>query len=274
MKYSIGEFSRITRVSVKALHLYHEQSLLIPDFIDPESGYRYYSDENFYELQTILELKKLDFSLREIREILDECDDERDIIRFFDAQRLKLDRKIRRYQEAVANIETIIKKEKYTMNREERASLIEEKVVPDMLIAGYRMKGKYSEIGKGFGILGKHAGRYLKGPASCLYYDGEYKEEDADFEPFFEVSQDVDKEGINCRVLKGGRMVTILHKGPYEKLSESYKIIMDAIKDEGLEINNPSREVFIKGPGMIFRGNPENYLTEIQFSVRTDSEKD
>ena len=272
MKYSIGEFSKMTRVSVKTLHLYHEQTLLIPDFIDPESGYRYYSDENFYELQTILELKKLDFSLREIGEIVGECENEADIVRFLEAQRLKLDYKIGRYQEAVANIETIIRKEKYTMNKEERASLIEEKIVPDMLIAGYRMKGKYSDIGKGFGILGRYAGRYLKGPASCIYHDGEYKEDDADFEPFFEVSKEVENEGISCRVLKGGRMITILHKGPYENLHDSYKIIMDAIKDEGLAITAPSREVFIKGPGMIFKGNPKNYLTEIQFSVETDTE--
>jgi effector-binding domain-containing protein len=26
----------------------------------------------------------------------------------------------------------------------------------------------------------------------------------------------------------------------------------------------PSREIYLKGPGMIFKGNPKNYLTEIQ----------
>ena len=264
----------MTRVSVKTLHLYHEQSLLIPDFIDPESGYRYYSDEQFGDVQAILELKKLDFSLREIREILDECETEADIVRFFEAQRLKLDHKISRYQEAVANIETIIRKEKYAMDREERASLIEEKVVPDMLIAGHRMKCCYGEIGKGFGVLGRYAGRYIKGAAGCLYYDEEYKETEADLEPFYEVSKEVNKEGIDCRVLKGGRMITILHKGPYDTLHESYRIIMEAIKDEGLEIKGPSREIYIKGPGMIFKGNPKNYVTEIQFPIDLGQEEE
>jgi DNA-binding transcriptional MerR regulator/effector-binding domain-containing protein len=270
MKYSIGEFSRITRITIKALHLYHEQGLLIPDFIDPESGYRYYTEEQFYDLQVIQQLKLLDFTLREIKEILDECDDEQDIIRFLDAQRVKLNRKIQYHQAAVANIETIIRKEKCTMNREERASLIEEKIVPDMLIAGHRMRCRYCDVGKGFALLGRTVGRYIKGPASCLYHDGEYKEEDADIEPFFEISKEIEKEGIDCRVLPGGRMITILSKGPYDNLHESYKIIMDAIKDEGLEVRIPSREVYIKGPGMIFKGNPENYLTEIQFMVESE----
>ncbi|HEX2954886.1 MAG TPA: MerR family DNA-binding transcriptional regulator, partial [Bacillota bacterium] len=48
MKYQIGDFSKITRLSVKTLRFYHEEGLLCPDFIDPDSGYRYY-DESLLE---------------------------------------------------------------------------------------------------------------------------------------------------------------------------------------------------------------------------------
>ena len=36
---------------------------------------------------------------------------------------------------------------------------VEEKSFPAMLVAGFRMKGKYSEVGEGFGRLGKAVGR-------------------------------------------------------------------------------------------------------------------
>ena len=36
-----------------------------------------------------------------------------------------------------------------------------------------------------------------------------------------------------------------------------------------METQLPSREVYLKGPGMILRGNPKNYLTEIQIPVKT-----
>lgn len=38
-------------------------------------------------------------------------------------------------------------------------------------------------------------------------------------------------------------------------------------KTQGHEIACPTREVYIKGPGMIFKGNPKRYLTEIQILV-------
>ena len=40
---SIGEFSKVTGVSIKALRYYHEAGILIPAYIDQDSGYRYYS---------------------------------------------------------------------------------------------------------------------------------------------------------------------------------------------------------------------------------------
>ena len=40
--FSIGEFSIISRLSVKALRYYHDEGILIPDYIDDETGYRYY----------------------------------------------------------------------------------------------------------------------------------------------------------------------------------------------------------------------------------------
>ena len=66
----------------------------------------------------------------------------------------------------------------------------------------------------------------------------------------------------------GGRCVTLLHKGPYDELGRSYAKIMTFIKDKGYEIVMPTREVYVKGPGMIFKGNPKNYLTEIQILVK------
>jgi effector-binding domain-containing protein len=74
--------------------------------------------------------------------------------------------------------------------------------------------------------------------------------------------------GIAVRELPGGRCVALVHKGPYEQISRSYAKILGYIKDKGYEITMPTREVYLKGPGMIFKGNPRNYLTEIQILVR------
>ncbi len=82
------------------------------------------------------------------------------------------------------------------------------------------------------------------------------------------ISKGSDAEGISVRELSGGQAITLLHQGPYEELGRSYEKITDYVKEHGYEIQCPTREVYIKGPGMIFKGNPKNYLTEIQMLIQ------
>lgn len=56
--------------------------------------------------------------------------------------------------------------------------------------------------------------------------------------------------------------------GAYEELGRSYEKVFAFIRERGYEIEIPTREFYLKGPGMIFRGNPAKYLTEIQVLVK------
>ena len=44
---------------------------------------------------------------------------------------------------------------------------------------------------------------------------------------------------------------------------------MKYVKQNGYALTLPTREVYLKGPGMIFRGNPKKYVTEIQLPIAT-----
>lgn len=72
--YSIGEISKIVKISIDALRYYDEIGLLKPYHIDPSSRYRYYSEDQVKDLFAIMEWKKYGFSLDAIRELLD-CED-------------------------------------------------------------------------------------------------------------------------------------------------------------------------------------------------------
>jgi effector-binding domain-containing protein len=50
-------------------------------------------------------------------------------------------------------------------------------------------------------------------------------------------------------------------------LGRSYAKILKEADERKLKLNLPTREVYVKGPGMIFKGNPKNYLTEIQLPL-------
>jgi effector-binding domain-containing protein len=144
---------------------------------------------------------------------------------------------------------------------------IQERELESLLVAGIRMQGRYSDCGKGFAMLGRRLGRNFAGPPLCLYYDDEYREDDAHFEPCMPIRREVQIEGIDVRRLPGGRCVWLIHRGPYEELGRSYARILAYAKEHGYKVKLPTREVYLKGPGMIFRGNPKKYLTEIQLLV-------
>jgi len=70
--FSIGEFARHGRVSVRMLRHYDAVGLLRPAFVDPASGYRFYRAGQLAELNRIIALKDLGFSLQQVQVILDE----------------------------------------------------------------------------------------------------------------------------------------------------------------------------------------------------------
>ena len=144
---------------------------------------------------------------------------------------------------------------------------VEEKDLAPLRIAGIRMKGRYADCGQAFARIGRSLGRYLCGKPMLLHYDTEYHETDADFEACLPLRGGKPVEGIDIRDLPGGRCVSLLHKGPYEQLGRSYANVFEHVKKKGYEVVMPTREIYLKGPGMILKGSPKGYLTEIQILI-------
>lgn len=66
--FSIGEVSRYQNISKQTLIFYDKIGLFRPAYVDPDNGYRYYSASQIDQLDTILIMKRIGFSLKEIRE--------------------------------------------------------------------------------------------------------------------------------------------------------------------------------------------------------------
>jgi effector-binding domain-containing protein len=178
-----------------------------------------------------------------------------------------LARRATQLRQAVKSIDQFIAQERQATTMSQQNFDVQEKTLPPVLIAGIRMKGRYSDCGKGFAKLGRTFGRHIGGPPLMLHYDTEYKEDDADFEACMPLKQGKAVDGISVRDLPGGRCICLLHQGPYDQLGHSYAKILKHARDNGYTISTPTREVYLKGPGMIFKGNPKNYLTEIQMLI-------
>lgn len=69
--FKIGEAAAMFGVSIRALRLYNKMGLFRPEYIDPETGYRYYTADQMPVLNTILVLKGIGVRLAEIKQLVD-----------------------------------------------------------------------------------------------------------------------------------------------------------------------------------------------------------
>ncbi len=265
--YKIGEFSKITCLSVKALRLYHEKNVLVPSYVDPDTSYRYYSKSDAGTARTIVLLRSMRFSLSEIQNILQRCNDEADLVEVLRQRQTEIQKEVGRLQKISASITTILKREKRVPDMKSiEVGVVAEKLLEPLWVISLRWTGAYKDSGKAFGKLYRKAGRYSTGCAMSLYHDAEYREQ-ADIESCVPLKREIDGGNFKVKCLPGIRCLSTVHQGPYDQLGKSYEALFDFAKEHGLTPALPFRERYIKGPGMILAGNPENYVTEVQIPL-------
>lgn len=265
---SIGELSRATAPTVKTLRHYHEREILLPAHVDPDTGYRYYDQRAIERARVIKALRSLELPVDEIKQILAECEDDGDALEFLTAHRASIAERLSHLRSIAKVLDTVIQTETEASAMSDSQFVVEEKQVPSQLVAGIRTRGRFAQSADVFKRLGRAFGFGLAGKAGMLIYDEEYKEADADFEPFFPIKRAKKTEAdIHVRELPGGRALCLVHRGPYDRSHRAYAHLLQECRRRGLTPKAPSREIYIKGPGMFFSGNPEKYLTEIQLFV-------
>jgi effector-binding domain-containing protein len=267
----IGDFSRFGRVSVKTLRYYDEIGLLKPVQVEELTGYRYYSAEQLAHLYKINGLKDLGLSLGEIKLFLQENAQSGPLIELLRIKQKEARLHLREEQIRLKRLEKWLQKcEKEGVMPEYDVVI---KTVEAQTVASIReVVPNYSAIGELFGPLCAFTGKKrikVTGPAMAIYYDHEYREKEVDAEVAVPVAGNPQVNGkIKIYQLPAvDQMACLIHRGPYEELSRSYQALMAWIETNRYKVNGPNREIYLKGPGMILKGHPANYLTEIQVPV-------
>jgi len=258
--YKISDFSKITNITVKALRYYDEEGILTPSHRGEENSYRFYDENDFKRAQLIQMLRNLDFSISEIKDIMSGCDKSEDLSYYLEEKKNMIESNIKKEKELIKNINLYIKPgnmEDKGMNYE-----IEVREIAPITVASIRYKGKYRDVGKYIGKIYKAVKNKGAGAPFNCYYDSEFKE-DADIEICVPTTELIRNSNVSAKKLSGIKAVCTTHKGSYDNLNLAYKSLLDYADKNGIRLLTPSREIYVKGPGMIFKGNPSNYITEI-----------
>lgn len=105
MSYTVKELSKLSGVSVRTLHYYHEVGLLNPAQIG-DNGYRYYKEEQLLLLQQILFFRELGFELKQIQTII--SSNEFDKVEALQLHKRALTKNINRMQQLIKTIDKTI----------------------------------------------------------------------------------------------------------------------------------------------------------------------
>ena len=231
--YKIGEFSKITNLTIKALHYYDEQNILKPSSKN-EANYRFYSDEDLKKARLIVILKNFSFSIKEIKDVIDNYTSEEDLKYFLNEKRDAILENIKKEKELVnlinRNIPSTLFKEEYTMNY-----LVERKNIQKTNVITFRFKGRYSDVGEYISSLYKEAKSNGTGPVLNLYYDEGYEEE-ADIEICVPLKKKITSSKFEVKELPEIHALSTIHKGSYDNINNAYKAIIDYAKENNIEI--------------------------------------
>ena len=102
--YRIGEFSRITSLTVKALRYYDEEGILSPSERD-KNGYRLYNETDYEKARQIVLLRELDFSIMEIKDVLSACVGEEDLAFFLKEKQAQVRQRISKEKALLKKLE-------------------------------------------------------------------------------------------------------------------------------------------------------------------------
>jgi DNA-binding transcriptional MerR regulator len=267
----IGDFSKLSRVSVKTLRYYDQMGLLKPVRVDTYTGYRLYEYSQLSTLHRILTLKDLGFSLEEIGRFLDDGLSVEEMRGMLKLRRTEARQRLREDMERLERIESQLRQIEQEDGMSKYDVVI--KSADEVQIASVRdVVPTPPEQGSLWDELeGYLATQHVKPTGACftLYHDDEFKERDWDVEVCEPIDVELsESKRIKVKTLPAvDSMACTIHHGPFATLGEAYNAIGKWISDNGYQIVGPCRELYLQSKGDGNQNDPDT-VTEIQFPVK------
>ncbi|WP_166241526.1 MerR family transcriptional regulator [Paenibacillus turpanensis] len=267
--FSIGEMSKLHNTTIQALRYYDQIGLLVPIHIDENSGYRYYSTEQFEQLNTINYLKALGFSLKEIKEQLEH----RDIESFLDM----LEKQKQITEAKINELHRISLKFQSRMEEIQESRIITDIGIPHLEETParkiLRMKDKISSEPDWEVSLRKLENISNLGPSIFIGRVGltigvEHllKDKFDEYNSIFILLDEHDVNHEQVAYFQSGLYASIKFRGNHNSSPKYYNILINYIQQNGLKIDGDSIERTIIDH--YISKDPEDYLTEIQIPVK------
>jgi DNA-binding transcriptional MerR regulator len=258
---SIGEFARVTHLSVRTLRRYHDAGLLEPARVDAATGYRYYSARQIPTAQVIHRLRELDMPLADVHRILGTPDPEARAALI--AQHLeRLEEQLERTRVAVASLQRLLRPEPAPLPVEVRA-------VPAAVVAAVEATLHGDDVGAWYaGAMAEldAAVPDPPGPPGGLYDDALFAEGRGHALVYLPVAGPPTPAGrVRPVTLPAVDLAVATHCGDHGTVDVTYGELGAWVVGHALAVTGPVRETYLVGTRDT--ADPARWRTEIGWPV-------
>jgi DNA-binding transcriptional MerR regulator len=266
----IGDFARLSQVSVVTLRYYDEVGLLKPMKVDALTGYRFYSADQLPRLNRILALKDLGFSLEQIKLMLADglsLDQLRGMLKM---QRNEVEKRLTDERERLLRIEARLRQIELEDKMPNYDVLV--KTVPAMLVASCRVTiPTNDQVPAYLGPAYRRVYDYLRkqgvkdnGLCLTLWHSPAAVYENEDAEAVVEIDRPLPgTDQVKVYELPSTHVAAVVHHGDFKEFTQGHAALLEWIDANGYRIVGPYREIYIKHE----KDNLADTITEIQFPV-------
>ena len=266
----IGDFARLSQVSVVTLRYYDEVDLLTPVKVDTFTGYRFYSADQLPRLNRILALKDLGFSLDQIKLMLADGLTSDQLRGMLTIQRNEVEKRLADEQERLRRIEARLRQIELEDKMPKYDIVI--KNTQAMLVASRRVTiPTNDQVLQYLGPAYTEVYAYVRtqgardtGPCFALWHSPADVYENEDAEAVVPIDRPLkDTDRVRVYELPSTQVAAVVHQGDFEDFTQGHAALLECIDANGYRIIGPYREIYIKHQ----KSELSNSTTEIQFPV-------
>ncbi|MEV5408637.1 MerR family transcriptional regulator [Thermopolyspora sp. NPDC052614] len=271
--FSIGDFARLGRVSVRMLRHYDTLGLLRPARVDPYTGYRYYDAGQLARLNRLIALKNLGLSLEQVGRVLEEKVGTEELYGMLRLRRAELEAQVAADMARLAEVEARLR-----MIETEGVMSIDVvvKSVPAVRLAEVSGLAESYETEKISRVIQplyaeltrrlQDAGLSFTGPAIAYYEQvPEGVRVHAGAQVNLEPGVTYDFDVVDLPAIE--QAATTIHRGSMDNVGATYQNLAKWIQENGYRGTESSREVYL----VYGEGDPSGWVTEIQEAVTRDA---
>ncbi|WP_350274044.1 MerR family transcriptional regulator [Kribbella sp. HUAS MG21] len=259
---TVGEFSRLTHLSVKTLHHYHEIGLLAPVSVDASSGYRRYGTDQVDTALLIRRLRLLRMPLADVRAVVEASDGpaREETLR---AHLERMERELAQTREVVTSLRELLTPGRPVID-------VQYRFIPPFRAYGVSGHVARDDIGPwcgyAFGKLNT-VGAGIHATAGATYSDEFFTEDAGRVVAFLPVAPDqAPADGVELVDLPGGYFAVAVHAGPMTDFDCTYGALGSHVAEYCEVAPGPIRELYPIGPGDV--PDPADYLTEVCWPIQ------